>query len=116
MKRDSFAGLWRPAGSWASRALGAWGVALLLFHCPAVFASVASCLSGVGLGARGGDVRLAWVSGFGWNVSGVVFSHSSSSFIWAWLCFRPEVPFKEGGVVANCFQMFRLVVLYFQMY
>ena len=65
MKRDSFAGLWRPVGSWASRALGAWGVALSLFHCPVVFASVAPYLSGMGLGARGGDVRLAWVPGFG---------------------------------------------------
>ena len=117
MERNSFAGLWRPAGFRASPTLGAWGVALSLFRCPAVFASVASCLIGVGLGACG--VAMSVLPGFlalGWSVSGVVFSRSSRSFIWAWLCFRPEVPFKEGEVVANCFQMFRLVVLYFQMY
>ena len=114
MKRNSFAGLWQPAGFQASRALGAWGVALSFFRCPAVCASVASCSIGVGLGAC--RVAMSVLPGFlalGWSVSGVVFSRS---FIWAWLCFRPEVSFREGEVVANCFQMFRLVVLYFQMY
>ena len=52
----------------------------------------------------------------GWSASGVVFPCSSHSFIWAWLCFRLEVPFKENEGVANCFQIFRLVVLYFQMF
>ena len=117
MKRNYFVGLWRPAGFRASRALGAWDVALSFFRCLAVFVSVASCLIGVGLGAC--RVAMSVLPGFlalGWSVSVVVFSRSSRSFIWAWLCFRPEVPFKEGEVVANCFQMFRLVVQYFQMY
>ena len=99
----------------AGRALGAWGVALSFSRCPAVFASVVSCLIGVGLGACR-VVVMSVLPGFlalGWSVSGVVFSHY---FVWAWLCFQPEVPFKEGEVVANCFQIFRLVVLYFQMY
>ena len=58
-----------------SRALGAWGVALSFFRCPAVIASVASCLIGVGLGGLrgGGDVRLAWVPGFGVECLGGCF-------------------------------------------
>ena len=74
MERDSFARLWWPAGFRASQALGAWGVALSFFHCPVVFASVASCLIGVGLGACG--VAISVLPGFlalGWSVSGVVF-------------------------------------------
>ena len=83
-----------------------------VFCCPVVFASVVSCSIGVGLGAC--RVVMSVLPGFlalGWSVSGVIFLHSSRSFIWAWLCFWPEVPFKEGEVVVNCFQMFRLVVL-----
>ena len=93
MEWNFFAGLWRPAGFRASRALGTWGVALLFFHCPAVFASVASCLTGVGLGACG--VAMSILPGFlalGWSVSGVVFSRS---FVWAWLCFGRRFPLRR---------------------
>ena len=94
-----------------------------LGYCAFVFPlSCGICVCGIMFdwgGAGGCGVAMSVLPGFlalGWSVSGVVFSRSSRSFIWAWLCFRPEVPFKEGDVMANCFQMFRLVVLYFQMY
>ena len=112
VERKSFAGLWRPAGFWES-----------LGCCAFVFSlSCGICVCGVmfdwgGAGSlQGGYVRLAWVPGFGVECLGGCFSRSSRSFVWAWLCFRLEVPFKEDEVVANCFQIFRLVVLYFQIY
>ena len=110
MERNSFARLWRPAGFRASRALGTWGIALSFFRCPAVFASVVSCLIGVGLGA---SVRLAGFLALGLECLGGCFF---AFFHLGLALFRPEVPFKEGELVANCFQIFRLVVLYFQMY
>ena len=62
VERNSFAGLWWPAGFRASRAWGAWGVALSFFRCPAGFASVVSCSIGVGLGA--GRVTMSVLPGF----------------------------------------------------